>query len=67
MGSNLSRQSERKDERTEDFAVYDAQNYRRICEKYMLVIIYYILVWAGRQWVLGSLAQSLWFWSPSNF
>ena len=37
MGSNLSRQSERKEERREDFAVYDAQNYRKICEKYMLV------------------------------
>jgi len=35
MGSNLSRQSERKDEKREDFAVYDAQNYRKICEKYM--------------------------------
>ena len=53
MGSNLSRQSEKKDERKEDFAVYDAQNYRKICEKYMLVVIYYILVWAGRQWVFG--------------
>ena len=38
MGSNLSRQSERKDERREDFAVYDAQNYRKICERYMLVV-----------------------------
>ena len=37
MGSNLSRQSERKEERREDFAVYDAQNYRKLCEKYMLV------------------------------
>ena len=38
MGSNLSRQSERKEEKREDLAVYDAQNYRKICEKYMLVI-----------------------------
>ena len=37
MGSNLSRQSERKEEKREDFAVYDAQNYRKLCEKYMLV------------------------------
>ena len=52
MGSNLSRQSERKEERREDFAVYDAQNYRKICEKYMLVKYIEINFWlkVGKFW-----------------